>query len=252
MIPARTAGPDITGVSSTSWSSNSRPTRSASRALGAQQPLEHPVGDQRARAGDRPRAALQPLPAARPRRRSRGCRGTAGRGSPRTSRAPKSMSRSTTSWPSARSMSAVPSQRAADVRATDGRACRAGNAAETAMRRRAGRDRAASSNGRGLATVGRTGRARRASSAVSSTERVSGPKTIQWLPSRSCGARGTRPRLRLEPEQAAARRRDPDRAGAVRGQRGRHDARPRPRPPSRRSSRPACARGPTGCGSRPT
>ena len=37
-------------------------------------------------------------------------------------------------------------------------------------------------------------------SAVSRTERVSAPKQIQWLPSRSCGTRGTRPLCGLRPK----------------------------------------------------
>jgi hypothetical protein len=47
---------------------------------------------------------------------------------------------------------------------------------------------------------------------VSSTERVSAPKTIQWLPSLSCGARGTRPTCGLSPnspQQAAGMRIEP-------------------------------------------
>ena len=60
------------------------------------------------------------------------------------------------------------------------------------------------------------------------------------------------PGVRLEPEQPAARGRDADRAGPVGRHRRRAPAPRRPRPPSRRSTRRACGRCPTGCGSRPT
>ena len=59
------------------------------------------------------------------------------------------------------------------------------------------------------------------------------------------------PALRLEPEQAAVGRRDPDRAGAVGGRSPRRRARRRPRRRCRRSSRPACARVPRVAGHAP-
>ena len=54
--------------------------------------------------------------------------------------------------------------------------------------------------------------------------------------------------LRLEAEEPAARRRDPDRAAAVAAEPERRPARPPPRRPSRRSSRPGTSGCPTGCG----
>ena len=76
IICAGTAGADIIGISSTSWSSHSRPTRSRDPLLGHEQPLDQPVGDQRAGAGDVARAPLEPLLALDLDARCRGSRGT--------------------------------------------------------------------------------------------------------------------------------------------------------------------------------
>ena len=54
-------------------------------------------------------------------------------------------------------------------------------------------------------------------------------------------ARAARGRAAAEPNRSAAGGRDADRARAVGGERAGDEARPRRRPPSRRSSRPACA-----------
>ena len=81
------------------------------------------------------------------------------------------------------------------------------------MRSRPGRARAASANERGAAAPpGPLAAIASSTSAVSSTERVSAPKTIQWLPSLSCGARGTRPSCGLRPnspQHAAGMRIEP-------------------------------------------
>ena len=74
------------------------------------------------------------------------------------------------------------------------------------MRSARGCDRAASANGRegsgsGESSPGIGPRNASRTMAVSITERVSAPKVIQWLPSRSCGARGTRPLWGLSPNR---------------------------------------------------
>ena len=97
-------------------------------------------------------------------------------------------------------------QRVADV---------GGEAAEHARRERLGDgDPQRGAARRRRAAVNVPGDSVSASSMIpeSSTERVSAPKTIQWLPSRSCGARGTRPRCGLRPNrpvQAAGMRIEP-------------------------------------------
>ena len=102
-------------------------------------------------------------------------------------------------------------KRRPDVAATGSRASRRGTRRDTATRRRGGRSRAARSNRPGVSRVAGPWMAS-STIALSSTERVSGPKQIQWFPSPSCGVRGTRPLCGLRPktpQQAAGIRIEP-------------------------------------------
>ena len=118
-----------------------------------------------------------------------------------TSRARRSTSRSTTVWPSPRRTSTVLST-APRTSGASRPTTPAGNAYDTAIRSAPGSDCAASANGRegsGRSALSPVSASR--TMAVSITERVSAPNVIQWLPSLSCGARGTRPVWGLSPNR---------------------------------------------------
>ena len=78
-----------------------------------------------------------------------------------------------------------------------------------------------------------------------------GPPRRRPSPRPASGPIGLRARVGLSPKRPQHGGGDADRAAAVGGVRHRHHAAPRPRPPSRRSSRPRCARDSTDCGSGP-
>ena len=188
------------------------PTRSAIRRSARSSCLHGAVGA-RARPGRAiARVRRSSRCGARSRPRCRASRGTCSATSTGTSRARKSGSRSTTSCPRSRSSSAV-SRSAACISGVE--------LAARARRERLASRRSCSGRRCGRSMPGRHHvEHQRASPA---TERVRPPKQIQWLPSSSCGARGTRPDVRLEAEEPAARGGDPDRAGAVGGDRGGHE-----------------------------
>ena len=145
-----------------------------------------------------------------------------------TSRARKSISCSTTVCPSPRRTSTV---RSSAPRTSGVRRPRtpAGNAEETAIRSAPGCDRAASANGRAGSGSARVVAGHRPAQRVEHDGRVD--HRARQRPEHdpvAAVAVVRRPRhataLRLEPEQAGARRRDADRARAVHAERGRHHA----------------------------
>ena len=155
-----------------------------------------------------------------------------------------------TSWPSDSSSSAASRAARSHSGSSSRVEQRRGQRDRSAAARAAG---AAAANGSAAAAPRSRRRARsrpagRARRRVSATVRVSTPSTTRKL-SPASGPTETRPRAGLEPHEAAAGGGMRSRAAAVVAVRDRHHARRRPRPPSRRSSRPACGRGPTGCGS---
>ena len=123
--------------------------------------------------------------------------------------------------------------------------CAAGRARAAAAAARTARPAAAPTSRR--PAPGR--RARRAAARSRRPCGVSTPSAGRGRSRRATGASETRPRARLEADEPAARGGDADRAAAVVAVRDRDHARRRPRPPRRRTSRRACARGPTGCAS---
>ena len=238
------------GVSSTSWSSNTLPIRSARAASAPRRAV-----DQRAAETSEPRRAtsrgapLEPLGArepfgvvvdpAQPARHEQRQQSPVG-GVPLARRRGRA------------SAAGPPSRRPRARTSAVTNAAGAGGATDRAMRSRPGGVRADSAKGARAAAACRR-RRRRSGHRVEEQRRVHHgaghrPATLRPYQCSASGHERHAAALGLEPEQAAARRGDPDRAAAVGGGRPARPARPPPRRPSRRSSRRACAGCPTGCG----